>query len=536
MALAGNRVASELQSRPTRTGLYWVVVSESASRAKTIQQGRRVRGPARLIVLAGPQAGRRCELPEQCVVGRAVGSPIVLEDPGVSRRHVEIRKRADGNWELEDLGSQNGVRLNGVPVTRSELFIGDKLQLGPNVLLLFTDRGEVEDELLEKQKLEVVGRVAVGIAHDFNNVLNVLAASAALLKEGDAREREAAIHDIDAAIAKGARLANRLVGFARGAQEGRTSVDVAKVCREIAHLAGRFSGPSLRFQTELEPSLIVVADAGELEQVFMNLCVNARDAMAQGGVVTIRGRRVLLEKLAGASLPEPTPYVHVAVRDTGSGIAPAHLGRIFEPFFTTKASGAGFGVGLATVREIVSLHGGAIEVESDVGRGTTFHVYLPATTGDAPEEPKPRSSPSLTGQGRRAMIVDDDMLVRRSMGRLMRRMGFDVVEASTGEEAVLLYPEGSPPFFVVLDLEMPGMDGLDVLQQLRTLDPRARILVSSGYRDPAKEAAVRARGGVFLGKPFTAAELSTALRTLAATDPRLSEDLPTIDTAPLRRP
>jgi signal transduction histidine kinase/ActR/RegA family two-component response regulator len=510
-------------------------------RTKTIEQARRVKGPARLIVLAGPQAGRRCELPERSVLGRAIGSPIVLEDAGVSRRHVEIRKRADGGWELEDLGSQNGVRLNGVPVTQHELFVGDKIQLGPNVLLLFTDRGAVEEQLLEKQKLELVGRVAVGVAHDFNNVLGVLAASASFLRAGgvtDPSEVDACLHDIEAAIEKGARLANRLVGFARGSQEGRSTVDVSKVCREIAQMSSRFSGSAIRLELQVEPDLFVIADVGELEQVLMNLCVNARDAMPNGGVITINARSVTVEHVAGEALAEPAPYIQLTVRDTGSGIEPVHLGRIFEPFFTTKGAGAGFGVGLATVKEIVTLHGGGIEVESDVGKGTAFHVFLPATlagvsfSGASARRGQPDG---VQGQGRRVLVVDDDTLVRRSISRLVTRMGFEVVEASSGEQALDVYGNGPAPYFVLLDLEMPGIDGLEVLQRLRSLDPRARILVASGHRQPAKEDAVRASGGVFLGKPFQSAELSAAMRSMIA-ESAASEDLPTIETKALRRP
>ena len=455
----------------------------------------------------------------------------------MSRRHCELRKRADGGWEIEDLNSQNGLRLNGMPVIQSELFIGDKIQLGPNVLLLFTDRGAVEGELLEKQKLELVGRVAVGVAHDFNNVLGVLAASASCLRSasatGNASEVEACLHDIDAAVEKGARLANRLVGFARGSQEGRSTVDASKVCRDIAQLASRFSGSAIRQEVDVEADLFVTADVGELEQVLMNLCVNARDAMSNGGVIRLRARRVMLDRLAGEAIAEPTPYIHITVRDTGSGIAPIHLGRIFEPFFTTKGPGAGFGVGLATVKEIVTLHGGAIEVESDLGRGTAFHVYLPAApsrNASAATVPRQPNADVLRGNGRRVLVVDDDTLVRRAISRLVTRMGFDVVEASSGEQAIESYCSGPAPYFVLLDLEMPGLDGLETLQKLRNLDLDARVLVASGHREPAKEHAVRSKGGGFLGKPFTTADLSAALRAMLASPPVATDDLPTIET------
>jgi two-component system cell cycle sensor histidine kinase/response regulator CckA len=330
-----------------------------------------------------------------------------------------------------------------------------------------------------------------------------------------------------------------LVGFARGSQEGRSTIDASKVCREIAQMSSRFSGSAISVKLEVENDLYVLADVGELEQVLMNLCVNARDAMPNGGVVTIRARRVTADHVAGEELSEPTPFIQITVRDTGSGIAPIHLGRIFEPYFTTKGSGAGFGVGLATVKEIVTLHGGGIEVESDVDKGTAFHVYLPATTAGitiAGTGVRPPTTETLQGNGRRVLVVDDDMLVRRSISRLVTRMGFDVVEASSGEQAIDIYRAGPTPYFVLLDLEMPGLDGLDVLQKLRALDARARVLVASGHREPAKEQAVRSSGGVFLGKPFKSADLAAVLRGMLSANPMLTEDLPTIETKAFRRP
>jgi len=513
-------------------------MKQPSSRAKTVDQGRRVRGQARLIVLGGPQAGRRCELPEKSIIGRHIDSPIVLEDAGVSRRHAEIRRAGDGAWEIEDLESQNGVRLNGLPVQQSEIFIGDKIQLGPHVLLLFTDRGAVEDELIERQKLELLGRVAVGIAHDFNNVLGVLAASASYLRSlgvdgsKSPREAEGAISDIEAAVANGARLANRLVGFARGSQQGRSAIDVSKLCREVAQMCQRFFSSAIRLEVDVEPGLFVLADQGELEQVLMNLCVNARDAMQKGGVVTLRARRRLLEEVDGERLAAPTAHVVLSVRDTGSGIEPINLGRIFEPFFTTKASGAGFGVGLATVKELVTLHGGAIEVESARGSGTTFHVKLPAV-GQEVRSPRPQAptapTTAFSGAGLRVLLVDDDLLVRRSVKRLLTRIGCEVVEASGGAEALEIYTRGPRPSFVLLDLEMPGLSGLEVLTKLLELDPGAHVLVASGHREPAKEQAVRAAGGAFLGKPFNSAELTAAVEALVEGGSRpQQEDMPTL--------
>jgi two-component system, cell cycle sensor histidine kinase and response regulator CckA len=493
-------------------------------RAETIEEARTRLGRATLVILSGPQAGRRCTLPERAVFGRSADSPIILEDSGVSRRHAEIRRCADGQWEVEDLKSQNGTRVNGFPIERAALTVGDKLQFGPNILMLFTDRSGVEDELLERQKFELLGRLAVGIAHDFNNVLGVLAANAAYLRSVlESRspispDLASSVYDNDAAIANGARLASRLVGFARGAEESRAAVDLSRICTEVGQLCRRLVSAAVEIEIDVADGLSVIANEGEIEQIFMNLCVNARDAMPTGGRLSIRAKERALSTPEAARFGIAGRCLVIRIEDTGSGIDPRHMKKIFEPFFTTKPSGAGFGVGLATVKELVTLHGGAIDVSSSVGKGTCFTVVLPAhdvgTGAKRNETQHGLSIPPLTGEGRRVLLVDDDPLVRRSTRRLLSRLGFDVEEVSGGRAAIDCYEQGPRPFFVMLDLEMPELDGIDVLAALKAIDPTAAILVASGHRDAAKAHEVKSLGGWFLGKPFNAQDLARAIDIL----------------------
>lgn len=499
-------------------------------RAQTVEHEREVQD-ARLIVLSGAQAGRRCALPRRSILGRHADSPIVLEDPGVSRKHIEIRRRDTGGWELDDLHSRNGVRVNGLPAKRVRLSSGDRIQLGPTTVLLFTDRSAVEEELLERQKFELLGRLAVGVAHDFNNVLGVLAASSAYLRRMGAdiaiapAELDACTSDIDAAVANGARLANRLVGFARGSHRGRVAVDVSRVCCEIAQMCRRLLTTSVELRVAVDGDLHVIADEGELEQVLMNLCVNARDAMPNGGTLTLRASRQLLGEQEQRKLGLSGPQIMITVADTGLGIEPLHLSKLFEAFFTTKPPGVGFGVGLATVKELVASYGGAITVDSTLGRGSAFSVYLPASGQPVRRTPTEieKRGPSLQGEGRRVLLVDDDELVRRSAKRLLSRLGFDVTEADNGSSALVLYAAGPRPDVVMLDLEMPGMGGVEVLRELRARDPDAVVLVVSGHRDATKAQAVSSLGGRFLGKPFNAEELAAAIESVTNHDDPLIE-------------
>jgi len=473
---------------------------------------------ARLVILAGAEIGRKYTLEGTSIIGRSNDAAIFLDDPEVSRKHAQIRQ--DGaQFVLEDFQSRNGTLVNGIPVDKRTLAFGDKIQLGSRSVLLFTLRDPREEQILQQQRLEALGRLGAGIAHDFNNMLGAVMASLDFLRNqpadrqlGDPEILEC-FADIQAAAGRAAELTPRLLAFARGGNRVEATVDVATLCSEVVQLAQRTFDRSIRIVPEIQPQLVVTGDRVELHQVLMNLCLNARDAMPTGGTLTVGAKLCPYEDLADVPLRSTDSHVVVTVEDTGAGMDAETRERIFEPFFTTKRSGTGFGLGLATVSEVVTSHGGYVEAESELDRGAIFRVYLPA---DVPVRrrpahatvPKPAAPRKLDGGGV-ILLVDDEEVVRRSTGRILRQAGHTVIAARDGIEALELYAQASPrPDLVLLDVDMPNLGGDETQRRLRALDPAVRVIFVSGHGDEARETALRAAGALaVLRKPCSAPAL-----------------------------
>ena len=447
-------------------------------------------GPARLIVMEGPQAGQKFKIDGDVVLGRAIDSTVVLEDPEVSRNHVRITRAQNGAYMIEDLGSRNGTQVNGVPIQKQFLVFGDKIQVGPRVLILFAPFDPIEDQLLQRQRLEALGRVGAGVAHDLNNMLGAISASIDFLgrlppeRPVGAPDVKDSIADIRTALTQASELARGILKFARGRSRGHALVDLSQVCHEVIRLAHHTFDRAIVLEQSIAPGLVVSGDQAELHQVIMNLCLNARDAMPAGG--TLRVSAELVEPSAGER-----QRLRIAIEDSGTGMDAATRARIFEPFFTTKPDGAGFGLGLSTVREVVSMHGGDVEVQSAPGRGTSFFIYLPASTG----QPQPvritsghRDLRPHTDASARILLVDDEEVVRRSTARLLRQAGHEVIEAPGGREATQIYANAERyPDLVILDLDMPHLNGEQTQRVILSIDPRARILFMSGHEDFVRE-------------------------------------------------
>ncbi len=462
-------------------------------------------GPARLIVMEGPQAGQKFKIDGDVVLGRAIDSTVVLEDPEVSRSHVNITRAHNGAYIIEDMGSRNGTQVNGVPITKQFLVFGDKIQVGPRVLILFAPFDPIEDQLLQRQRLEALGRVGAGVAHDLNNMLGAISASIDFLsrlpsdRQVGAPDVRDSVADIRTALGQASELARGILKFARGRSRGHALVDLSIVCNEVIRLAHHTFDRAIMLEQDIAPNLVVSGDQAELHQVIMNLCLNARDAMPTGGTLRIVAEHV--EASAGER-----SRIRVTIRDSGSGMDAATRARIFEPFFTTKPEGAGFGLGLSTVREVVSMHGGDVQVESSPGRGTTFAIYLPASTG----QPQPvritsghkdlRPHNAATA---RILLVDDEEVVRRSTARLLRQAGHEVLEAPGGKEATQIYANAERfPDLVILDLDMPHLNGEQTQRVILSIDPHARILFMSGHEDFVRDnsSSIGAAAG-YLRKP-----------------------------------
>jgi signal transduction histidine kinase/ActR/RegA family two-component response regulator len=377
------------------------------------------------------------------------------------------------------------------------------------------DQRRAEEALRQSQKLEAVGRLAGGVAHDFNNLLAGIlgyaelllqqAAPGSLVEEGARTSEEAA--------RRGAELTRQLLAFARMGKQLEVPVDVHQIVGEVARLLERTLDKRIGVVLDLAACRpFVRGDPTQLQQVILNLAVNARDAMPEGGTLTIATAEVAdgeaeVREVTGGPVG---PVLRLTVADTGVGIPAPVRERIFEPFFTTKPEGRGTGLGLATVYGAVRNHGGGVRVESEEGKGARFIVDLPLGR-DAPA-PVPPEEAAPRGSGR-VLVVDDEEVVRRVAGRLLASLGYEPVEAAGAPEALewlRANPGGADA--VLLDLVMPGLDGRACFERLRALEPGLPVVIASGFaQDGRAQALLDAGAEEFVQKPYRAAELGRAL-------------------------
>jgi two-component system cell cycle sensor histidine kinase/response regulator CckA len=372
-----------------------------------------------------------------------------------------------------------------------------------------TQRKQLEEQFRQAHKMEAVGRLAGGVAHDFNNVLTIIRAQTEFLLADlppDDRRR-ADVMEIQSAADRAAAFTRQLLAFSRRQLLQPEVLNLNAVITGMEVMVRRLVGEDVVVLTKLHSELPRVwADPGQLQQVLMNLAVNSRDAMPNGGSLLIETAVVELDEHYPKQHPSAKAGVHVvlAVTDTGCGMDQVTRSRIFEPFFTTKEPGKGTGLGLSTVYGIVKQSGGHIWVYSEVGRGTTFKLYLPPHDGaERLRAPEPTTQPVL-GSGATILLVEDEPSVRSTVRRLLERHGYQVLEAANGHDALtLVAARGSEIRLVVSDMVMPGMGGMELASRLRSLSPEIPVLLMTGYTEEAiARNGDRPHDALIIEKPF----------------------------------
>jgi PAS domain S-box-containing protein len=383
------------------------------------------------------------------------------------------------------------------------------------------EKKRIETQLMQAQKMEAVGILAGGIAHDFNNLLTAIIGTAemALRQMNSSHPLHAGLTDIHTAGERAADLTRQLLYFSRKQHMQYTSLRLNELIENLFSMFHRIIGEDIEIRTELEPGCRPIrGDRGTMEQVIMNLVVNARDAMPRGGRLVLKTENLDMDEAEGRIVPDGKVgrFVRLTVSDTGTGMDKETQQHIFEPFFTTKEVGKGTGLGLSVVYGVIKQHGGWVNVYSEMGVGSTFKIYLPAAAGnDRTEEPvKGPSLDSVRGRGERVLLIEDEKRLNQFIRRALTENGYDVMAAENADQAIRLFERENGRFDLVLsDVVLPGKDGLELLNDLLSRKPDLKVLLSSGYTDHKNQwPIIRKKGYRFLPKPYSLIELLISIR------------------------
>jgi len=382
-----------------------------------------------------------------------------------------------------------------------------------------TERKRLESQFLRSQRMESIGRLVGGIAHDLGNLLMPITLGVKVLRrriEQTDDKIEKTLSMIQKSAERGANMVEQVLAFARGVEGERVALQVGAIVEEIEDITDETFPETIDVHTDVADDLPqVMGDATQIQQVLMNLCVNARDAMPDGGTLSIDAGPVeLTEDDAERNIDaEPGSYVCVRVQDTGTGMPADVVDKVFEPFFSTKEEGEGTGLGLSTAYSIIQSHDGFIDVASQEGEGTTFWVYLPVSEEGA-ERRSGTGEPTaaVSGNGERVLVVDDEEFILETTREALHDVGYRVLTAKGGDEALRQVENHEDVEVVITDLRMPNMDGFDLIRTLRARHPNLPIIAASGMADGRSENALQAGAHTFLAKPFSEEELQGALR------------------------
>lgn len=378
-----------------------------------------------------------------------------------------------------------------------------------------TEKKTMEAQFLRSHRVESIGTLASGIAHDLNNILSPILLSAQLLRANHLDPESVNLLGlIETYAERGAQIVKRVLTFARGTDGEKKLLHPQQLLEEMLKIAAETFPKSITVHSNIPPSIWVLnGDATLLHQVLLNLCVNARDAMPEGGTLTLSADNILLDESADALSAKAGPYVVIEVADTGTGIPPELVNKIFDPFFTTKPQGQGTGLGLSTVLGIVKNHGGIVTVESAPDQGSRFKIFLPAVPDAKVEAVKPAPEAETPGHDGFILVVDDEDGIRTLAQRVLTGNGYGVLLAANGAEAVNIFKQRHDDIQLVLtDLRMPLMDGVSLVRALKDMKPRIKIIASSGFGEQKRiDELSNLSVTTFLDKPYTAEKLLAAI-------------------------
>jgi PAS domain S-box-containing protein len=444
--------------------------------------------------------------------------------------YPEAQKFRDANATTIARGEWSG-EMRHVTRDRRELVVEtrwslwrDKDHRPKSILAIKTDVTEkrrIEVQFMKAQRMESLGILAGGIAHDLNNILTPIMLSIDMLKglmvNDSSRE---ILETIELSARRGSDIVQQVLSFARGLEGQRIVIQPKYLLKDIEHIVKDTFPRDIRLNFTLpHDTWTIIGDPTQVQQVLLNLCVNARDAMPNGGTLSINAENCFADEhyVAMNRQAKPGSYVAISVSDVGTGIPPEIMDKIFEPFFSTKDVGKGTGLGLSSVQAIVKSHDGFINVYSEPGRGTTFKVYLPAQIAGGEFEDVPAEEITLQrGKGETILVVDDEASILSITSQTLDTFGYDVVTASNGAEAVAIYAQMQKKIAVILtDLSMPVMDGRATIYALLKINPKAKIIAMSGL-DEAESVAMASGAGIkhFISKPYTAGTLLKTLRAI----------------------
>ena len=459
------------------------------------------------------------------VLNRKVADLVSADPESTAEQTAELL--AQGNWTGERRQPTKAGR-EVIVFTRLTLVRGE--QGRPRAVFAITtditEKKHLEAQFLRAQRVESLGALSGGIAHDLNNVLTpILMAMPLLRAEHLSADSRTLLDTMEGSVRRGADIVKQVLTFARGVQGERVPLQPGQFVEEVARMATETFPKSIRIERRVADGLdMIMGNATQLHQAILNLCVNARDAMPNGGVLTLAAQNVVVDQAMTPTVPggRPGPHVCLSVSDTGEGIAPENLERIFEPFFTTKAHGKGTGLGLSTVSGITRSHGGFARVRSTVGQGSCFELYLPASAALRAATRPAGAGRSPEGQGETILVVDDETAVCELIRRVLERHRYRVLVATGGAAALQVFErEHGTIRAVITDMMMPGIDGPTLIQQLRRIEPAIRVIGITGAGDEAligKVSQLDLAG--FLAKPFAVEALLGQLQKILPVEPK----------------